>query len=148
MSDTAILKETVGRFGASLSILLIPSPDPYVGVSCAMRNDSFMDGGAGVPVGVPVGVVFVLSTRDFRDPDLGVMLLLKNVDTDVERSSLDEPVGVALLLGRAARRGNGVGALVGVDPPTLGVKGVLFDVFAEALRVGIRGRAPAPFCLS
>lgn len=89
----------------------------------------------------------MLSTRDFRDPDLGVMLLFKNVDTGVDKSSRDDAGGVLLLFsGRAPLRDNGVVAAGGADPATLGVNGVLLDVLAVALRVGMRGRTP--FCLS
>ena len=86
-------------------------------------------------VGVPVGVVFVLSTRDFRDPDRGVTLLLRNVETDVDISSLDPATGV-LVSERAPRWAAAVG---GADPATLGVTGARFEAFAAALRVGIRG---------
>ena len=143
-SDTAGLNETVGLFGISLSSPAMPSPDPYVSTSPTILGNSFV-GGAGVPFGVPVGVVCVLSTLDFRDPDLGVMLLFKKADTGVERSSLEDPTGGVLTSERAPRRDTGVEAVCGVEPATLGVNGVLFAVFAaEALRVGIRGR----FCLS
>jgi hypothetical protein len=98
-----------------------------------------------VPVGVPVGGVCAVSTLDFRDPDLGVILLFKKAEAGVGRSSLDEPTGGVLLLSeRAARRDNGVEADCGAEPATLGVNGVRFEVFAEALRVGRRGRV----CLS
>jgi hypothetical protein len=141
-SDTAGLNETVFLFGISLSSPPIPSPDPHVGASPASRGNSFVNGSAGVPVGVPVGVVFVLSTLDFLDPDLGVILLFKKADTGVDRSSLDGPTGGVLLLSeRAALRAKGVEAVGGAEPATLGVNGVLFAVFAaEALRVGISGR--------
>lgn len=62
-----------------------------------------------MPFGVPVGVVCVLSTLDFLDPDLGVMLLFKKADTGVEISSLEDPTGGVLLLSeRAPRRDKGV----------------------------------------
>lgn len=95
-----------------------------------------------MPFGVPVGVVCVLSTLDFREPDLGVILLFKKAETGVDRSSLDDPTGGVLLLSeRAARRAKGVETVGGAEPATLGVNGVLFAVFAaEALRVGMRGR--------
>jgi hypothetical protein len=70
-------------------------------------------------VGVPEGVVLVLSTRDFRDPDLGVTLTLRKADTGVERSSRDDATA------------------------TLGVNGLLLGAFTVA---GIRGRGA--FCLS
>lgn len=141
-SDTAGLNETIGLLGISLSIPPIPSPDPYVGASATIRGNSLVEGGAGVPFGVPVGVVCVLSTLDFLDPDLGVMLLFKKAETGVDRSSLDDPTGGVLLLSeRAVRRAKGVEAVGAADPATLGVNGVLFAVFtAEALSVGIRGR--------
>jgi hypothetical protein len=41
----------------------------------------------GVALGVPLGVVFVLSTLDFRDDDRGVILLLISVLTGVDSSS-------------------------------------------------------------
>jgi hypothetical protein len=94
-------------------------------------------------VGVPVGVVFVLSTRDFRDPDLGVMLLSRNVEIGVDRLSR---LGVILISERGPLRDNGVAAAGGTDAATLGVNGVLFDVFVDALRAGMSGRTP--FCLS
>lgn len=106
ISDAAGLNETVGRFGRSLSIPLIPNPDPYTGGSRFVRNDS-LDTEAGVPVGVPVGVVFVLSTRLLRDDDRGVMLLFRNVDTGVDRSSFDDTLG-EVISGRAPLRDNGV----------------------------------------
>lgn len=87
----------------------------------------------------------MLSTRDFRDPDLGVMLLFKNVDTGVDKSSRDDTGGV-LFSGRAPLRDTGVVVVGRVDPATLGVNGVLFDVFEPALRGGMSGRTP--FCLS
>ena len=99
-----------------------------------------------MPCGVPVGVVFVLSTLDFLDPDLGVMLLFKKADTGVERSSLEDATGgVPLLSERSPRRDKGVEAVCGAEPATLGVNGVRFAVFAAAaLRLGMRGR----LCLS
>jgi hypothetical protein len=74
------------------------------------------------------------------------MLLFKKVETGVDRSSLDDPTGGVLLFSkRAPRRDKGVEVVGGAEPATLGVSGVLFDVFAaEALRVGMSGR----FCLS
>ena len=63
-SDAAGLNETVDLFGISLSSPAIPSPDPYVSASPAILGNSFAEGGAGVPFGVPVGVVCVLSTLD------------------------------------------------------------------------------------
>jgi hypothetical protein len=94
---------------------------------------------------VPLGVVFALSTRDFRDPDRGVILLLRKVDTGVERSSLD-PLSVVSFSERGPLRANGVETVGGAVPATLGVNGVLLDVFAEALRTGIRGLEG--FCFS
>jgi hypothetical protein len=136
ISDPTGLKATVCLLGTSLSSPPIPSPDP----SPAIRGNSCAAGGTGVPVGVPVGVVCVLSTLDFLEPDLGVILLFKKAETGVDKSSLDPTGGVLLLSGRAVLRVKGVEAVKGADPATLGVKGVLFDVFvAEALRVGISG---------
>ena len=80
----------------------------------------------------------MLSTRLLRDDDRGVMLLFRNADTGVDRSSLDEAAGV-LLSERGPRRDNGVEAVGGAEPATLGVKGVRFDAFAEALRTGTSG---------
>ncbi len=81
----------------------------------------------------------MLLTRDLRDDDRGVMLLLfRNADTGVDKSSLDDAAGV-LLSERAPRRDNGVEAVGGAEPATLGVKGVRFDAFAEALRTGMSG---------
>jgi hypothetical protein len=131
--------------GVSLFNPLLPrpeAPEPGVFASRASRGP-FVEGGApGVPlaVGVPRGVLFVLSTRDFRKPDLGVILLLMKVDTGVVKSFRDEPTGV-VSSGRAFRCDNGV--LAGDDDPaTLGVNGVLlllFAALAEALRVGASG---------
>jgi hypothetical protein len=89
--------------------------------------------------------VFVLSTRDFRDPDLGVTFVPRKVETGVDRSSRGEFTGWALKLasGRAVRRGNGVKAGA-AEPATLGVNGVRVEVFAVALNGGMRGR----LCLS
>jgi hypothetical protein len=86
----------------------------------------------------------VLSTRDFRDPDLGVMLWFKKVETGVERSSLIGPAGV-LFSERAARRDKGVEAPAGAGPATLGVRGALLGGFVEALRVGMSGLCPCCF---
>jgi hypothetical protein len=77
-----------------------------------------------------------VSTLDFRDPDLGVMLLLKNEDTGVDTPSLDVVLGV-LFSGRGVLRDNGVVAPEGgVEPATLGVKGVRLLILAEAASVG------------
>ena len=143
ISDTAGLNVTVCLFGISLSSPPIPSPDPWL--SSATLGNSF-ESGTAVPVGVPVGVVCVLSTLVFLDPDLGVMLLLKKAETGVDKSSLEDATGgVAVLSKRAPRRDTGVEVFSGAEPATLGVNGVRLGVFAaEALRVGIRGR----FCLS
>lgn len=91
----------------------------------------------GVPAGVPEGVVFVLSTRDFLDPDLGVTLMLKKADTGVERSSLDAAAWLPL----SCHRAEGV---VGAAPATLGVNGLPLTGLPAR---GIRGRGGA-FCLS
>lgn len=93
-------------------------------------------------MGVPVGVVFALSTRVLRDADRGVMLLFRKADTGVDRSSLDDALGV-LFSERAPRRDNGVWAGGGPVPATLGVKGGRFEAFAEALRTGISGLVEA-----
>lgn len=115
---------------------VIPNPEPYVGGVSAPRIEPFADGGAGVPLGVPVGVELGLSTRTLRDPDLGVTLLLKNVETGVGISSF--PPGV-LFSERAGLRDDGVPVVGGAEPATLGVKGVRLAVFADALRVGMSG---------
>jgi hypothetical protein len=73
-----------------------------------------------------------------RDDDRGVTLLFRKADTGVDKSSLDEAAGV-VFSERAPRRDNGVEAVGGAEPATLGVKGVRFDAFAEALRVGMSG---------
>jgi len=117
---------TVGLF-TSLSALN-PSPFPYAGVSRARNNSG--EAKEGVPLGVPVGVVFVLSTLDFLDPDLGVTLLFKNAETGVDISSLGVSARAVLL---------DAGVVACGAPATLGVKGVLPPVFAEALSVGRRG---------
>lgn len=95
-----------------------------------------------MPFGVPVGVVLALSTRFFLEPDLGVILLLRKVDTGVEKSSL----GVVIISERGARRDNGVETAGCVEPATRGVKGCLPAALAEALRVGMRGLEG--FCFS
>lgn len=140
-SDTAGLKETVGLFAISLSSPAIPSPDPNESASPATRGNSSVDA-----LGVPVGVVCVLSTLDFLDPDRGVTLLFKKAETGVDSSSLADATGGVLRLSeRAPRRPKGVEAVGGAEPATLGVNGVRLAVFAvEALRVGISGR----FCFS
>lgn len=147
MSETEGLKETVGRFGMSLSIPVIPSPGPYWGASWAMRNASPEEARTGVPFGVPVGVVLLLCTRDCRDPDRGVMLLLLRKDeTGVGGiSSLEAPPGVS---GRAPLLDNGLVTVCGAVPATLGVNGVLFEVFAAAESVGISGLEELLCCLS
>ena len=134
LSDTDGLKETVGRFDISLSVPPMPSPEACEGGSYT-RNGSLA--APGVPVGVPEGVVFVLSTRDFLDPDLGVMLMLRNAETGVERSSLDAAAWLLL----SGHRADGV---AGAAPATLGVNGLPLGGLAAA---GIRGRGGA-FCLS
>lgn len=82
--------------------------------------------------------MFVLSTRLLRDDDRGVMLLFRNADTGVDRSSLDDALG-EVISGRAPLRDSGVCAAEEAVPATLGVKGVRFEAFAEALRTGING---------
>lgn len=91
-SDPAVLKETVGRFGISLSIPDMPNPGPCIVASWAPRNESFVDESTGVPVGVPVGVELALppSTRTFLDPDLGVILLLRKEARGVGGSSFED----------------------------------------------------------
>ena len=97
---------------------------------------------AGVPVGVPVGVELALSTLDFLDPDLGVILLLRKEVTGVVRSSLWGPL-LGVMSGRVARLSSGVEILEGIEPATLGVNGVVFTVFVlERLKVGKRGLWP------
>ena len=89
-----------------------------------------------------MGVVFVLSTLEFRFPDRGVILLFKKDDTGVEMPSLDEATGV-WFSGAAPLRDNGV---VAPGLATLGVKGVL-AALALALSVGMSGGL-VPLCLS
>lgn len=118
ISEIGGLKDTMGRRGPSLSV----PPIPKLCECCwgsYIRNGSLVEAAEGVPVGVPEGVVFVLSTRDFREPDRGVTLTLRKADTGVERSSLDAATA------------------------TLGVNGLLLGPLAAA---GIRGRGA--FCLS
>ena len=90
-----------------------------------------------MPLGVPDGVVFVLSTRIFLEPDLGVILLFRKADTGVEMSSLDA-LGVFVFV-RGPGRDIGVAAAFVAAPATLGVRGGRFEPLAVALRVGIRG---------
>jgi hypothetical protein len=135
-SELPVLNETVGLLPASLSTTDIPNPG--VGVVSCPRNESFDEERRGVPLGVPVGVVLVLSTRIFLEPDLGVILLFKKADTGVEISSLLDGPGVMLFV-RGPCRDTGVEAIVAADPATRGVNGGLFDAFADALRVGISG---------
>ncbi len=140
VSDIAGLNETVARFGMSLSTPFMPIV--YVCKSGAIRNDSFVESEPGAPFGVPVGVVFVLLTLDFRDPDLGVILLFKNGGTGGGPPSF-APVSALGFL-----RDNGVATLGGFEAATRGVSGTLFiDFAAAAERVGMRGRV-VPFCLS
>jgi hypothetical protein len=133
-SELPVLKETVVLLVVSFSTPDVPNPG--VGVVSCPRNDSFDEARRGVLLGVPVGVVLVLSTRIFLEPDLGVTLLLRNADTGVEISSLDGP-GVMLFVRPC--RDVGVEAIVGADPATRGVRGGRFDPFADALSVGISG---------
>lgn len=135
VSDVVGLKDTAGLIVASLSIPAIPKPDPK-GTTSWNRLDSFVEGGAGVPLGVPVGVELALSTRCFLEPDLGVILLLRKVETGVVISSL----GVVLHSGRGVLRDNGVVTAGEGEPATRGVNGGRPDALAEALRVGMRGR--------
>jgi hypothetical protein len=128
----------------SLSFPPLPSPGPCAEGSWVTRNSSLATV-AEVPVGVPDGVEFALSTRIFRDPDLGVMLLHRKAETGVERSSLDDPACASCSV-RVVRRADGVEPPAGTEPATRGVKEVPLAIFAAALRVGIRGREP--FCLS
>ncbi len=115
---------------------VIPNPDPYVGGVSTPRVEPFVDGGAGVPLGVPVGVELGLSTRTLREPDLGVILLLRNVETGVGISSFPPAV---LFSDRAGLRDDGVAIVGGAEPATLGVKGDRLAVFVDALRVGMSG---------
>ena len=78
-------------------------------------------------MGVPLGVVFVLSTRVFLDPDLGVMLWLRNVDTGVKISSRSPLAFLFCDLGLGGCVG--VEFVGGAEPATLGVKGVRFEAF-------------------
>jgi len=83
-----------------------------------------------VPEGVPIGVVFALSTLVFRDPDLGVILLLLRMRSSRTGTASE----------RGAFRDVGVGVPTEGVPAILGVNGVLFPALAEALRTGMRGR--------
>jgi len=78
-------------------------------------------------VGVLVGVVFVLSTRDFLFADRGVTLVLRNVETGVEMSSLTATGVLFSTRGRCV--GVVVVVVVEVVATTLGVNGDLFEAF-------------------
>lgn len=86
----------------------------------------------------------MLSTRLFRDPDLGVMLLFKKVETGVDISTAK---GVMTFSGRPALRDNGVVAGGGAEAATLGVNGLRLELFAAAVALRIGGRE-ALLCLS
>jgi hypothetical protein len=141
ISDAAGLNDTVVLFGRSVS-----SPFVTLGVSPVALGNSFI-GGAGVPLGVPAGVVCVLPTLDFLDPDLGVMLLFKKADIGLAKSSLEDATGGVWWSTCAPLRGSrGVNAACEADAATLGVKGGLLELFAAgaAPSEGITGR----FCFS
>lgn len=70
----------------------------------------------------------VLSTLVFLDPDLGVMLWLKNVDTGLNTSSRPPP-GVLFCCDLGLGGCVGVDSLAGTDPATLGVNGVRLEAF-------------------
>ena len=84
-----------------LLALLSASVDPSaVSSPKSGTKDSFpisIDAGlelTGVPLGVPLGVEEALSTLAFLDPDLGVMLELRNDLTGVAMSPFAPPKGV------------------------------------------------------
>jgi hypothetical protein len=86
-------------------------------------------------------VVFVLSTLDFLEPDLGVMLLLRIDEGVVCWSREYGAMGVASC--RVARRIRGVELFEGTVPAILGVTGaVLAALRAAWLIVGSRGLLP------
>lgn len=123
-----------------------PKPGPWERGSCALRDASADDARTGVPFGVPVGVVLLLYTRDCRDPDRGVMLLFRKVETGVcGASSLGPPPGVS---DRAPLRNNGLVAVCGAAPATLGVNGVRFEGLVVAESVGMSGLEELLCCLS
>ncbi len=155
MSDLKGLSGAGLRVDVLLSRPCIPRPETCGCISRASRNGTrFVDRGDGVPVAVdvPRGVVFVLSARDFRELDLGVMLLLRNEDTGVVKSFLDEPTGV-VVSGRAFRCDEGVFA--GVFAPAsrgvnggFGVESRVFDGVAREGSRGFRVAAAPPLFLS
>lgn len=94
-----------------------PIPRPESG-----GDRSWDGGGPGVACGVLVGVVCVLSARDSRFAERGVILLFKNVDTGVDTSSLTA-IGVLFsALGRCV-------SVVLLAATTLGVNGALLEAF-------------------
>lgn len=106
----------------------MPSPD-RVSQSCLSGK------------GVPFGVVFALSTRLCRLPDLGVTLLPRKVETGEAYSSFAANPPAALLSLVLLATGVTTGAVVFVA--IFGVSGVLFVPFAA--KVGIwGGLADAP----
>ena len=75
----------------SLSDPMIPSPELGPTLFVSKRYSSMVEAGLellGVPFGVPVGVDEALSTRDFLEDDLGVILELKKAFTGVDMSSI------------------------------------------------------------
>jgi hypothetical protein len=95
----------------------------------------------GVPVGVPFGVFPALSTRDFREDDLGVMLELRKACTGVEMPSFGVDVGFGESVAEGpppGRRSIGERDDV-VDPAIRGVNGGR-PVLGGALSFGINGR--------
>ena len=98
-------------------------------------------GGKDMLGGVSAGGVAAPSRREFLEPDRGVILALRNVETGVDTSSF-EVRGVLDLVELC-----GVWYDVGVpEPANLGVNGV-FGVLEVALSVGVNGLAVMPFFL-
>lgn len=103
---------TLGEFGAwtppTTLVGLLLFPDPMTPRPRLMKGVclpplptvSTCDAGR-LPFGVPIGVVLLLSTLDFLDPDLGVTLLVMNTLAGVDSSSL--VVGDLTVLGVALR---------------------------------------------
>jgi hypothetical protein len=90
--------------------------------------------GAGVLVGVPLGVEEALSapTRDFLDDERGVMLLLRKALTGVTSSTTVELTrGVVALVVRTGRPGVGAVAVVVEGAASRGVRGFAVRLLAS-----------------
>lgn len=139
----ASLMTLLGRGTADLfvSTLLIPSPDPppFSKLCPFVAIDDAGLEGAGVLSGVPTGVEGALSSRDFLDPERGVILELMKADNGLAIPWLDTALGEVVNSPSRALRGVVEVSQV-VEPASLGVNGPLLDLKAE-LNVGVKGFA-------